>query len=227
MVAPSTGLGCVVGPPRCRATGALAAGCWEPANAGEHGSSPEVQGPCPRCTCPLLLDHMGGVGPGEDWLGCRGCTLRASTCRLLPHPKLSYGCLTAIVAASVPPLAGCSLRRVLASDRCIERRLQVLRVLGRASRVALQGGLVGIMSPLTGFAFVTSMRQCAHPFEVFVAWVIPSRLNDIIVLITVFVNKISFKLQDSLVGWVVVTDIGKIKFHDGLPDGTNQFCKIS
>ena len=171
--------------------------------------------------------HGRCVGPGEDWLGCRGCTLRASTCRLLPHPELSYGCLTAIVAASVPPLAGCSLRRVLASDRCIERRLQVLRVLGRASRVALQGGLVGIMSPLTGFAFVTSMRQCAHPFEVFVAWVIPSRLNDIIVLITVFVNKISFKLQDSLVGWVVVTDIGKIKFHDGLPDGTNQFCKIS
>ena len=60
VVAPSTGLGCVVGPPRCRATGALAAGCWEPANGG-HGSSPEVQGPCPRCTCPLLPDHMGGV----------------------------------------------------------------------------------------------------------------------------------------------------------------------
>ena len=129
--------------------------------------------------------------------------------------------------ASVPALAGCSLRFVLASGGCIEGRLQLLRVLGRASRVALQGGLVGIVSPLSGFAFVTSMCQCAHPFEVFVARVIPSRLNDIIVLITVFVNKISFKLQHSLVGWVVVTDIGKIKFHDGLPDGTNQFCKIS
>ena len=199
VVAPSTGLGCVVGPPRCRATGALAAGCWEPANGGTAALQ-KCRGHALDALAPFSRTTWGCVGPGEDWLGCRGCTLRASTCRLLPHPELSYGCLTAIVAASVPPLAGCSLRRVLASDRCIERRLQVLRVLGRASRVALQGGLVGIMSPLTGFAFVTSMRQCAHPFEVFVAWVIPSRLNDIIVLKTVFVNKISFKLQHSLVG---------------------------
>jgi len=49
--------------------------------------------------------HGGCVGPGEAWLGCRGCTLRASTCRLVPHPGLLYGCLTAITVDS-PLVAG-------------------------------------------------------------------------------------------------------------------------
>ena len=94
-------------------------------------------------------------------------------------------------------------------------------------QLALLPGGIAALDGVGCPTVVGTVCQCAHPFEVFVARVIPSRLNDIIVLITVFVNKISFKLQHSLVGWVVVTDIGKIKFHDGLPDGTNQFCKIS
>lgn len=60
MVAPSTGLGCVVGPPRCRATGALAAGCWEPADGGARQLSRSAEA-LPSMHLPPSPGPHGGV----------------------------------------------------------------------------------------------------------------------------------------------------------------------